>query len=237
MVPGSSGTVVPNEGESWSPEGGEKSAPSKVPAGVDWSKLNQPFGEMKAATFSPTDQAAYAMQDAMMAGGANAYMSGHIAKGITGAIQSSPLGSAGSAADLAYHLGHREWMKAGQDALALVPAAGALTKLRRAGTAMAKASSPGIMKALNPFTPAEAAEAPKDHGPLNDNLDRAALSRPSEVNHKGKLDVEVSAAAGVPKHGRNLLKNTSLQRQTQMMPTQSGPMERDPSQSIMRGGT
>lgn len=78
---------------------------------------------------------------------------------------------------------------------------------------------------------------------LNDNLDRpaldrAALSKPTEINSRGNLDVNVSAPAGtkVNYHGQNLLKNTSMQRQTQMMPSQGGPSVSDTANSYLRGG-
>jgi len=70
-------------------------------------------------------------------------------------------------------------------------------------------------------------------------LDRSALSKPQEINSTGNLSVDVKAPAGtkVAYHGQNLLKNTSMQRQTQMMPTSSGPTVADTAQSYMRGGT
>jgi len=84
----------------------------------------------------------------------------------------------------------------------------------------------------------EAELAAADRAALNPP-DRAALSKPQEINSTGNLSVDVKAPAGtkVAYHGQNLLKNTSMQRQTQMMPTSSGPTVADTAQSYMRGGT
>ena len=64
-----------------------------------------------------------------------------------------------------------------------------------------------------------------DRAALNAQPDRSALSKSSEVNHRGHLHVQVDAPSGtkVKYHGKNLLKDTSIQRQTQMMPTTRGP--------------
>jgi len=60
----------------------------------------------------------------------------------------------------------------------------------------------------------------------------------NKIHSTGKLDVNVNAppGTGVKYHGQNLLKNTSMQRQTQMMPTQGGPSVSDTANSYMRGG-
>ena len=68
-------------------------------------------------------------------------------------------------------------------------------------------------------------------------LDRSALSKPTEINSTGKLDVAVSAPAGtkVKYHGQNLLKQTSMQRSTAMQETKSGPSVADTAQQYMAG--
>jgi hypothetical protein len=73
---------------------------------------------------------------------------------------------------------------------------------------------------------------------LND-LDRGALSRPQEINSTGSLSVDVKAPPGskVNYTGNNLLAPTSMQRQTQMMPTDIGPNTADTARSYMRGGS
>jgi hypothetical protein len=79
-----------------------------------------------------------------------------------------------------------------------------------------------------------------DRSSLNDGpLDRSALNDNNRLHSTGKLDVSVNAPPGtkVAYNGNNLLKNTSMQRQTQMMPTSTGPSVADASQSYMRGGT
>jgi hypothetical protein len=70
-------------------------------------------------------------------------------------------------------------------------------------------------------------------------LDRQALSKPTEISSKGNLSVDVKAPAGskVEYNGNNLLKPTSMQRQTQMMPTDTGPNVADTARSYMRGGS
>ena len=78
-----------------------------------------------------------------------------------------------------------------------------------------------------------------DRSSLAAPLDRAALNDNNKIHSTGKLDVSVNAPPGtkVNYHGQNLLKNTSMQRQTQMMPTSVGPNVADTAQSYMRGGT
>jgi hypothetical protein len=77
------------------------------------------------------------------------------------------------------------------------------------------------------------------------SFDRAALDRGTvdranggSINSTGKLDVNVSAPAGtkVDYNGTNLLRNTSMQRQTQMLPTMGGPSVSDTADSYLRGG-
>jgi hypothetical protein len=69
-------------------------------------------------------------------------------------------------------------------------------------------------------------------------LDRSALSRPHEINSTGNLSVDIKAPPGskVDYSGTNLLTPTSMQRQTQMMPTDTGPNVADTARSYMRGG-
>jgi GH24 family phage-related lysozyme (muramidase) len=78
-----------------------------------------------------------------------------------------------------------------------------------------------------------------DRTALSKPLDRSALNDNNRIHSTGQLDVSVNAPPGtkVNYHGQNLLKNTSMQRQTQMMPTQGGPTVADTAQSYMRGGT
>jgi hypothetical protein len=72
-------------------------------------------------------------------------------------------------------------------------------------------------------------------------LDRSAVDRQNAatINSTGNLSVDVKAPAGtkVAYSGNNLLKNTSMQRQTQMVPTQGGPSVGDTAQTYMRGGS
>jgi hypothetical protein len=72
-------------------------------------------------------------------------------------------------------------------------------------------------------------------------LDRNAVDRQNgaSINSTGKLSVDVNAPPGtkVDYNGDNLLRATSMQRQTQMMPTDTGPSVADTARSYMRGGS
>ena len=70
-------------------------------------------------------------------------------------------------------------------------------------------------------------------------LDRSVIDKQNSasINSTGRLSVDVSAPPGtkVAYAEDNLLKNTSMQQQTQMMPTIGGPDTGDNSPSYMRG--
>ena len=72
-------------------------------------------------------------------------------------------------------------------------------------------------------------------------LDRSAVDKQNgaSINSTGKLSVDVNAPPGtkVDYSGDNLLRATSMQRQTQMMPTDTGPTVGDSARSYMRGGS
>lgn len=74
---------------------------------------------------------------------------------------------------------------------------------------------------------------------LNPPLDRSALNDNNKISSTGKLSVDVNAPPGskVDYSGDNLLRATSMQRQTQMMPTDTGPSVSDTARSYMRGGS
>jgi hypothetical protein len=78
-----------------------------------------------------------------------------------------------------------------------------------------------------------------DRSALSKPLDRSALNDNNRIHSTGQLDVSVNAPPGtkVNYHGQNLLKNTSMQRQTQMMATDTGPSVSDTARSYMRGGS
>jgi hypothetical protein len=84
------------------------------------------------------------------------------------------------------------------------------------------------------------------NAPIGLDLDRAALDRgaidrqnSSTINSTGKLSVDVKAPPGskVDYTGNNLLAPTSMQRQTQMLVTDTGPSVGDTARSFMRGGS
>ena len=71
-------------------------------------------------------------------------------------------------------------------------------------------------------------------------LDRRALSRPQEISSTAKFEADfknVPRGAQLSLKGTNLLVPTSMQRQTQMMPTDVGPSVGETARSFMRGGT
>jgi uncharacterized protein (TIGR02594 family) len=76
--------------------------------------------------------------------------------------------------------------------------------------------------------------AAADRAALSKPLDRSALNDNNKIHSTGQLDVNVAAPPGtkVKYHGQNLLKNTSMQRQTQMEPTSRGPSSGDQSMAI-----
>lgn len=98
-------------------------APPAVDAsGVDWSKFNQPLGELKPASVSPTQQFRGGVQDALIGVGADPYNAGKLADiAVTGGSFVPVLGSAYSGADLPYHVGQGQYGQAALDALGLVP--------------------------------------------------------------------------------------------------------------------
>jgi hypothetical protein len=66
---------------------------------VDWSKMNQPLGELKAPTYTPTEQVSNATHDVLTGLGASPSVAGHLTEGLGGLANLTPLGVAGSAAD------------------------------------------------------------------------------------------------------------------------------------------
>ena len=78
-----------------------------------------------------------------------------------------------------------------------------------------------------------------DRSSLANPLDRRALNDNNKIQSSGSLDVNVNAPPGtkVDYNGNNLLRATSMQRQTQMLPTDTGPSVADTARSYMRGGS
>lgn len=110
VSPPANNTQASEIGEAWNPntENDDASGPNRWAASTpaqakpayDWSHFNQPFGELKPATFTPTQQIGYLTADALMAAGMQPYDANHLTNGIGGLLGLTPLGVVGSALDL-----------------------------------------------------------------------------------------------------------------------------------------
>jgi hypothetical protein len=108
---GASSTPAPDAAESWSPDGAARD--NAVPTPSTASTPNpghvpfKPFGELKPATFTPTQRIGNAAADAGMALGMQPYTANDLATRIGNVLGVSPFGTVGSALDLidAYHRG------------------------------------------------------------------------------------------------------------------------------------
>jgi hypothetical protein len=67
---------------------------------VDWSRYNQPFGELKAATYTPTQHIGNTVANALMGLGMQPYTANDLTSRVGNVLGLSPLGVAGSALDL-----------------------------------------------------------------------------------------------------------------------------------------
>jgi len=76
------------------------SIPAQDKHAIDWSHFNQPLGELKPATFTPTQQIGYAAADALFAAGMQPYYAKDLTRRIGALLGLTPLGAAGSALDL-----------------------------------------------------------------------------------------------------------------------------------------
>ena len=74
-------------------------APASDKPPVDWSRYNQPFGELKAATYTPTQHIGNFVADALMGLGMQPYTANDLTSRIGNVLGLSPLGVAGSALD------------------------------------------------------------------------------------------------------------------------------------------
>ncbi len=67
---------------------------------VDWSAYNRPTGELRAATFTPTQRIGYLASDALMGLGMKPYTANDLTSRVGNVLGLTPLGVAGSALDL-----------------------------------------------------------------------------------------------------------------------------------------
>jgi hypothetical protein len=70
-----------------------------APMGFDWSRYNQPTGEMKAATYTPTQRMGNAAAEGLMALGMQPYTAHDLTNRVGNVLAASPLGIPGAAAD------------------------------------------------------------------------------------------------------------------------------------------
>lgn len=100
------GTQAPDLGESWNPDAKNSDDPGPNPPTASASTLPpknlpfKPFGELKPATFTPTQQIGNRAADALTALGMQPYTANDLAKRIGNVLGLTPLGVAGSALDL-----------------------------------------------------------------------------------------------------------------------------------------
>jgi len=73
---------------------------SDKPTNVDWSRFNQPFGELKPATYPPTQQIGSFAADALMGLGMKPYFANDLTSRVGNLLGLTPLGVVGSALDL-----------------------------------------------------------------------------------------------------------------------------------------
>ena len=90
---------------------------------VDWSKFNQPFGEIKKDDPNVTERVTRTGQDVLMSGGMDPYRARHLAEGGVGIANITPMGSLLSAGDLGYDASRGNWGHAALDAVGTLPIA------------------------------------------------------------------------------------------------------------------
>jgi hypothetical protein len=66
---------------------------------IDWSKLNQPMGQLKPATYTPTQQIGNAVSSGLILAGMQPYTANDLTSRVGNVLGASPLGLAGSAID------------------------------------------------------------------------------------------------------------------------------------------
>ncbi|UQD96094.1 DUF7178 family protein [Bradyrhizobium japonicum] len=153
---------------------------------VDWSRLNQPTAELKSARPAPSERARSVAQDALIALGADPYNAGHLAEGLMGIVQASPLAVPLGAADLAFYKNEGNPMGAALAAASMVPGAKA---------------AKGVAKAAGRTAGDAAAEL------FN-------TARLSEVPDVRQFDLpRYAPARGVPERTRELITNPQVREQ------------------------
>ena len=115
--------VPPPQGNMFEEDVSGGSAPPLAPGAVDWSKYNQPFGEIKKDDPNVTERARRVGQDVLMSGGMEPYRARHLSEGAIGIVGATPMGSVLSAGDLGYDVKRGNWGHAALDAVGVLPLA------------------------------------------------------------------------------------------------------------------
>jgi hypothetical protein len=113
---------------------------------VDWSRYNQPKGELKPADPNFTELVKQKGQDALIAAGVEPYRARHLSEGLVGIAGITPMGSVLSAGDLAYDQARRNYGHAALDVLGIVP--GVMAGSR--GVQAARGTLPMVQTAATP---------------------------------------------------------------------------------------
>jgi hypothetical protein len=150
-------------------------APARLPLasnGVDWSRYNQPLGQLSVPDPSITERVKSYGQDALMGLGANPYTARQLSSNVVdlgGGL--TPMGSVLSAGDLGYNLTRGNYGRAAIDAVGVIPGA----MMVRRGIQAARGGLPMIRMADTPTRTVDPAT-----GAVNDELldsSRAAYGR------------------------------------------------------------
>jgi hypothetical protein len=91
---------VPESGESWNPDSDQPTTPSATPILSPDQAALKPFGELKPATYTPTQQIGNLAADALMGLGMKPYFANDLTSRVGNLLGLTPLGVVGSALDL-----------------------------------------------------------------------------------------------------------------------------------------
>jgi hypothetical protein len=91
---------APESGESWNPDSDQPTTPSAAPTLPPDKVAFEPFGELKPATYTPTQRIGNLAADALMGLGMKPYFANDLASRVGSLLGITPLGVLGSALDL-----------------------------------------------------------------------------------------------------------------------------------------